>query len=96
MGDATFTFRVEEELKSAFGDAAKANDRTGAQLLRGFMRDYVKRRQDSADYDGWFRRQVLAGQESANAGNLIPGDEVETAFAARRAETLQRLDKPNS
>jgi hypothetical protein len=37
MSDATFTFRVDEALRSEFAQAAKARDRTGAQLLRGFM-----------------------------------------------------------
>ena len=41
MSDATFTFRVDESLKKTFASAAKSHDRTGAQLLRDFMRDYV-------------------------------------------------------
>jgi predicted transcriptional regulator len=96
MGEATFMFRVENELKSAFGDAAKAHDQTGAQLLRSFMRDYMKRQQDEAEYEAWFRRQVQAGLDSANAGNLIPGEKVEAEFAARRAETRRKLDSPAS
>jgi len=96
MGEATFTFRVENELKSAFGDAAKAHDQTGAQLLRGFMRDYVKRQQDEAEYEAWFRSQVQIGLDSANAGNLIPAGKVEAEFAARRAATRRKLDSPDS
>ncbi|MGE3871765.1 MAG: CopG family ribbon-helix-helix protein [Parvibaculaceae bacterium] len=91
MTESTFTFRVEEELKAAFGEAAKAHDQTGAQLLRAFMRDYVKNQKDLADYDVWFRRQVLAGIDSAKAGNLIPNEEVEAKFARRRADTLRKL-----
>jgi predicted transcriptional regulator len=96
MGEATFTFRVEDELKSAFSEAAKAHDQTGAQLLRGFMRDYVKRQQNAAEYDAWFRRQVQIGLDSANAGNVISAEEVETEFAARRAETRRKLNRPIS
>ena len=43
MSEATFTFRVEESLNSAFATAAKAQDRSSAQLLRDFMRDFVRR-----------------------------------------------------
>ena len=43
MNEATFTFRVDEALKNDFAAAAKARDRTSAQLLRDFMREYVKR-----------------------------------------------------
>lgn len=96
MGEATFTFRVEEELKAAFTEAAKSKDQTGAQLLRRFMREYVKDQQEEAEYDAWFRRQVQTGLASANAGNLIPHDEVEAKFARRRAETRRKLGESGS
>jgi predicted transcriptional regulator len=88
MSETTFTFRVEEELKSAFGGMAKANDQTGAQLLRGFMRDYVKRQKTAAEYDMWFRESVKTGLDSANAGKLVSAEEVELEFAKRRAEAI--------
>lgn len=91
MGEATFTFRVDDALKSAFADAAKAHDRTGAQLIRDFMRDYVAGQREAVDHDAWFRGQVQIGLDSANAGRLIPAEEVEAKFAARRAATRQRL-----
>jgi len=91
MSEATFTFRVDETLKHAFATAAKARDRTGAQLLRDFMREFVQQQQDAAEHDAWFRRQVQAGLESANAGRLIPAAEVEAKFAARRAATRRHL-----
>lgn len=91
MAEATFTFRVDEELKSAFSEAAKADDQTGAQLLRGFMRDYVRSRTEAAEYDAWFREQVEIGRAQARRGEGIPGEEVEAKFAARRAETLRKL-----
>jgi predicted transcriptional regulator len=91
MAEATFTFRVDDALKTQFTKAAKAHDRTGAQLLRDFMRDYVKRQQGAAEEDAWFRRQVQIGIDQANAGQLIPAEEVEAEFAARRAATLQKL-----
>ena len=36
------TFRVDKELLEAFDAAAKWNDRTSSQLLRDFMRAYIK------------------------------------------------------
>ncbi|HEX7854837.1 MAG TPA: antitoxin of toxin-antitoxin stability system [Sphingobium sp.] len=92
MTEATFTFRVDEGLKSEFSLAAKAKDRTGAQLLRDFMREFVQRQQQAVEHGEWFRQQVQIGLDSANAGHLIPGDEVEAKFAARRAATMRRLD----
>ena len=92
MSDATFTFRVDESLKDQFTTAAKERDRTGAQLLRDFMRDFVRQQQEVAEHDAWFRRQVQIGLDSANAGKLIPAAEVEAKFAAKRAATRRRLE----
>ncbi|WP_436111486.1 CopG family ribbon-helix-helix protein [Neorhizobium tomejilense] len=86
MTEATFTFRVEEELKAAFTEAAKADDQTSAQLLRKFMRDYIKQQQEAADYDVWFRQKVQKAIDSANAGDLLSEEDVETEFAALREE----------
>lgn len=55
MSETTFTFRVDDALKTAFSTAAKAHDRTGAQLLRDFMRDYVKQQREAIKYDAWLR-----------------------------------------
>ena len=92
MSDATFTFRVDEAQKSEFATAAKARDRTSAQLLRDFMREFVQQQRDAAEHDAWFQRQVQAGLDSANAGRLVPSAEVEAKFAARRAATRRKLE----
>ena len=45
------------------------------------------RQREAAEHDAWFRRQVQAGLDSANAGRLIPAAEVEARFAEKRAAT---------
>lgn len=40
--DSRYEIRVPKDLKEAYMAAAKRNDRDGAQLVRDFMRDYVK------------------------------------------------------
>ena len=92
MSEATFTFRVDEVLKTEFSTAAKARDRSGAQLLRDFMREFVQQQQEAAAHDAWFCRQVQMGMDSANTGNLIPAAEVEARFAAKRMATRRRLE----
>lgn len=92
MSEATFTFRVDEALKFEFSNAAKSRDRNAAQLLRDFMRDFVRQQQEGTEHDAWFRRQVQIGLDSANAGNLIPSVNVQAKFAARRAATRLRLE----
>ena len=95
MTEATFTFRVDEALKAEFANAAKARDRTGAQLLRDFMRDFVRHQQETVEYDAWFRREVQNGIDEANAGKLIPHEEVAASFTARRQATRHRLGIPD-
>ncbi len=92
MSEATFTFRVDEALKNEFATAAKGRDRSSAQLLRDFMREYVQQQQEAAEHDAWFRRQVQTGLNSADSGRLVPAAEVEARFAARRAATRHRLE----
>lgn len=96
MSEATFTFRVDDALKSEFAQAAKARDRTGAQLLRDFMRDFVRQQQEAAEHDAWLRRQVQMGLDSANAGELLSSEEVEAEAAAWRAEMRRKLDSTAS
>ena len=40
---SSMTFRLPADLQAAFVAACKANDRSAAQELRAFMRDYVAR-----------------------------------------------------
>lgn len=91
MTEATFTFRVDEALKAEFTQAAKAKDRTAAQLLRDFMRDFVQRQNEAAEYDAWFRREVQIALDEADDGKLVPAAEVEADAAVWRAEMRRRM-----
>lgn len=91
MTEATFTFRVEEALKNEFSTAAKARDRTGAQLLRDFMRDFVRQQREAVEHDAWFRHEVKIGIDAANAGDVISAEEVEAEAAIWRAEMQRNL-----
>ena len=91
MSESTFTFRVDASLKEQFIKAAKGCDRTGAQLLRDFMRDFVRQQQEAAAHDQWFRRAVQAGIDAANAGDVYSSEEVEAEAAVWRDETLKKM-----
>ncbi|MDN5836925.1 MAG: hypothetical protein L0H12_06185 [Nitrosospira sp.] len=55
------------------------------------MRDDVKQQQEAADHDRWFRNQVRAGIDAANAGDVIPAEEVEAEAEAWRAQTRAKI-----
>jgi hypothetical protein len=42
MKDAGLRIRVQRELRESFVEACKAQDKPAAQVLREFMRDYVR------------------------------------------------------
>ena len=91
MSEATFTFRVDEALKSEFAQAARAQDRTAAQLLRDYMREFVSHQKRMADYDSWFRREVEIGLADAKAGNFVSAAEVEAEAATWRDQLRRDL-----
>lgn len=91
MGDATFTFRVDETLKNEFVSAAKARDRTSAELLRDFMRAFVSQQIQSAARESSLRAEVQKGLDAANAGDVISSKEVEAEARAWRARTRRKV-----
>lgn len=94
MAEATFTFRLDEELKNRFAAAAKSNEQSGDQLLRDYMREYVAREADGADYDAWFRSEVDAAiRESANPEiEQLPHEDVRSNWLSRRALLSERAE----
>ena len=92
MGEVTFTFRVGEGLKEAFAEAARARDRTAAQLLRDYMREVVQHQREDEDYEAWLRRKVEAARASIGAGRGVSAETAAAEFAALRAETRGRFD----
>jgi predicted transcriptional regulator len=89
MTETTFTFRVDEALKTAFTEAAKAHDRPGSQLLRDFMRDYIEK----AQHDAWFRAEVEQGLRELDDPNveLIPHEQVKDEWEVEKADLLRRI-----
>lgn len=96
MSQATFTFRVDEDLKDSFATIAKSMDRTGAQLLRDYMRDLVRRQKEAEEHDTWFREQVQVGLDAADAGDLVSAKEVEAEAAAWREGARRKMRNAGS
>jgi hypothetical protein len=66
--DTSFNFRIDPALKAAFTAATGAEDKPAAQVLRDFMRAYVKQRERRA-FEAEARRQSLAAAERAHDAN---------------------------
>jgi len=59
------------------------------------MRDFVRQQQEVTEHDTWFRSQVQAGLDAANAGEVISAEEVEAEAAIWRAETRRKMASNN-
>ena len=94
MPESTFTIRVDDSLKEAFTEAARANDQTGAQLVRDFMRRYVQEARERAEYEEWFKAQVEAGIRDILEGRLISASEVGECARQRRTRLTTAAAKP--
>ncbi|MDR2573576.1 MAG: hypothetical protein LBC94_04400 [Desulfovibrio sp.] len=88
MQESTFTIRVDDHLKEAFTEAARISDRTGAQLVRDFMRDYVQTAREKAEYEIWFKAKVEAGLKAIQEGRILSSDEVRERSRLRRERLL--------
>ncbi len=86
--EAVFTMKLEADLRSEFMAEAEAARRPASQVLRELMREFVQRQRDARDYDDFLKIKVEAGRVSMRAGLGKPNDEVEAAFAARRASVM--------
>jgi predicted transcriptional regulator len=86
--EAVFTMKLEADLRSEFMAEAEAARRPASQVLRELMREFVQRQRDARDYDDFLKIKVEAGRASMRAGLGKSNDEVEAAFAARRANVM--------
>lgn len=60
------------------------------------MYEFVQQQQATAEHDAWFRSQVQAGLDSANAGRLVPAADVEAKNSPPAAlPRASSLNHPN-
>jgi predicted transcriptional regulator len=92
VADSTFTFRVDDELKTAFAEVAAAQEHTAAQLLRVLMRGAIGQWHESQNHDSWFRDEIAKAVAEADdpAVERISHDVVVTSWQQQRAELERR------
>jgi predicted transcriptional regulator len=87
---AVFTMKLEPELRAEFMAEAEAAHRPASQVLRELMREFVQRQREAREYDEFLRRKVEAGRISMRGGRGRSNEEVEAAFAERRASVARQ------
>ena len=88
--ESVFTLKLEEDLRDAFMAEAAALDRPASQLVREFMRDFVRSRREEREHDTWFRAEVEKALKDKRP--TIPHEKVQKYFASRRTAALAKIN----
>ncbi len=93
--ETMFTLKLEAELREQFMAEAEATHRPASQLVREFMRDFVKSQRAAREHDSWFRAEVEQGLRDASDPNVrrIPHADIARNWRRQRAALAKRTDK---
>lgn len=93
--EAMFTLKLEADLRDQFMAEAEATHRPASQLVREFMRDFVKRQREAREHDAWFRAEVEQGMREADDPKVkrIPHEEIASNWRRQRAGLVKRAGK---
>jgi hypothetical protein len=85
--DTSFNLRIDPVLKAAFTKAAEADDKPAAQVVRDFMRAYIKQREHSAFEEEARRqsREAAALADDPNSDEYAVMREIEAELADQSA-----------
>lgn len=86
-----FTLKLEPGLREEFMTEARATHRPASQLVREFMRDFVKRQREAREHDAWFRSEVERGVGEADDPGVerVLHEEVASNWRRQRAELVR-------
>jgi predicted transcriptional regulator len=90
--EAMFTLKLEPELREQFMAEAAAADRPASQIIREFMRDFIRQQRAAREHDAWFRAEVERGMREADDPSVkrISQEEVSAKWRRQRAELVKR------
>ena len=80
---ATFTVRVPADLKKRIDQLAEASDRSRSWLTADALRHYVEDQQ-------WQLAEIDAGLQDADAGRVVPHEEVDRWLKSWGSKRKQR------
>lgn len=90
--EAVFNLKLEPELRDGFMAAAQAAHLPASQVMRDLRRDYIRQQQQAKAHEEFAQHKVAVARASVEAGRGRSNEEVEAAFAARRAKALGRME----
>ncbi|OWJ61992.1 antitoxin of toxin-antitoxin stability system [Inquilinus limosus] len=90
--EAMFTLKLEPELREQFMAEAAAADRPASQIIREFMRDFVRQQRAAREHDEWFRAEVEQAMREADDPSVkrISQEDASAEWRRQRAELVKR------
>lgn len=90
--ESVFSMKLEAELRNQFMAEAAAVDRPASQLVREFMRDFVRHRREAREHDTWFRAEVEHAMSEADNPDTprISDEDARAGWRRQRAELEKR------
>ena len=90
--EAMFTLKLEPELREQFMAEAAAADRPASQIIREFMRDFIRQQRTAREHDEWFRAEVEQAMREADDPSVkrIPQEDASAEWRRQRAELVKR------
>ncbi len=90
--EAVFTVELEANLRDEFVAAAEASRQPASDLIRAFMRDFVRQQRKAQDHENWVRAEIEHGVKQADDSTVqrVPHDKVALRWQAQRADLLKR------
>jgi hypothetical protein len=70
--ESVFTVKLEADLRDAFAAEAAATHRPASELVRAFMREFVKRQREAREHYAWLRAKAREAMDDPRSG--IPHD----------------------
>jgi len=90
--DTAISFIREELGMDRFEVDAAEYDPAGQRTRRPDQAARLRQQREAADYDAWFRRQIQAGLDEAERGEVVPQEDVEADWERQRADLEIRID----
>jgi hypothetical protein len=66
--ESVFTVKLETELRDEFMAEAAAAHRPASQIVRDFMRDFIRHQREARDHGAWFREKVREALDNPDPG----------------------------
>ena len=86
--EAVFNLKLEPELRDGFMAAAQAAHLPASQVMRDLMRAYISQQQQAKAHEEFVQGKVAVARASVEADRGRSNEDVEAAFAARRAKAM--------